>query len=241
VHLLGVDWSQVFTREILIGNLIWEVVFGLVVVRIWAWFKKWPMDIQREIVFWIFGFVVLFAAAVFVAHGWTQLSQQLSGTNGPKLKGVPSSVTFMPSPNKPSDTLIMIGMTIYNAGAPSVVRDWALAVTDSDKNEYHPTLVSTTQPAPDISPAPIAIPIPSIAHTTQGMKLGMQDYLVQKADQPIISGGQVDGWLAFDLQDVSFDYLKANAREFELTFSDVSGQTYSVPIFSSITGPTPTK
>jgi hypothetical protein len=33
-------------------------------------------------------------------------------------------------------------------------------------------------------------------HTPEGMKLGMQDYLVQKADQPIENGGQVEGRVA---------------------------------------------
>jgi hypothetical protein len=100
-------------------------------------------------------------------------------------------------------------LEIYNPGRPTVIRDWALTVTNINGPEVFHGLIPR-------------------GYTGATNGLNPADYIWQKTrNRPIPTGGMENGYLIFGISGGGEKWLKDPDTIYQLTFRDVYGYSYT--------------
>jgi hypothetical protein len=176
-------------------------------LRVFCWLSGLSFQKKREIAFWTAGIIGCFAILF---------------TAGPKISTPEAAPDFKPqyilaniSDQDPKTHLVTITLRIYNAGSPSIVRDWDLTVLGADKQSLH---AQHSEDQPTLT----------VTGSTQAVFDRKDSVLLKTRNSPIASGGMQEGHVIFVISDVNRDYLTAAGTSYNLSFKDVRDKTYNL-------------
>ena len=209
------------TRSVGILNTFWLVALaivallsgGLSVIRE-VQMMYFPPRAARNTVFWAFVRIALAVALGMLFYNEKTKVKELQNVLDQKAKPVLECKFdqwfFGELRQSPGQTFVVIQLTVYSRGAPSIVEGWVLSITEADGKTFQgqPTLFSKVH---SFNMAP-------------GMTLYSQDSLFTKqVNDPIQPGAKRSGWLLFQFVDTPKVDLYKKSAEMDLSFRDVNG------------------
>lgn len=201
---------------------------GAVVVFVAVYERLSGHNIGKRMYVSIF-IVVFLIGSFFVAwrdqyHSAIEATQRFDELSKPQFEITNGSVsmleiTGMAGNEKLDYTCFFTTVTIFNRGAPSIVKAWKLTVKFPDGRE--------------LKGDPL-VPLPSLQELVlnspngAAMHFPMTDLMFRKArENPIPKGGDVEGFVLFTFSPAGlYQTLSVPGTEFTLTASDISGALF---------------
>ncbi len=183
----------------------------------WVWGKSWEW--KKELAFWLSG-LALSAGVLLLFASVKPSGPASSPATEPD---VSTGLAWMSMAGDDKTSGILFYTTVFNAGSPTVLRDWKLTITSPAKEIFTFGAVLNT---------PSSITIPGMLHTPStgtNATLERKDWLVDKTySNPIPDGGMAEGYVLFIVTNLGRGYLEIPNTSFELSFKDVKGRTHTI-------------
>jgi hypothetical protein len=149
--------------------------------------RKWDALPRRAL--WVAALICFFfaAARVWTAEHRARLTSEkhLEELTTPKLSGAISFVSVSPTGDE-TDSIVMVGATIKNTGAPSIADELSMRIRLNSGQEI---------PLVPLSRPPKNIELHLDRASQPDVTLLKEDYLPLKTkSQPIVTGGAAEGW-----------------------------------------------
>jgi hypothetical protein len=199
------------------GDFVWAVITnwagyatgGVIValVSLWSLLRKIPPSKKFGVVLaLVFLFVALFNA-------WRD--QYVRSHPALVLKIDQNGVGVNPD----GEVVIFIQASIFNRGAPTILRDWSLFVTPPGKAEIRAENHLITKESP------------IVFHEASGtVTFDPEDTLYYKTTSPVVSGGQTSGVLVFGIKGETKEAIAQSGTKLKLTCTDVFDNLISVEV-----------
>ena len=215
------NWFQNIVQWVA-GNLLWEVIVAIIgtsAIRtsLWSVGKKINSS-KREYGFWAGGVIGGTMLLVLLHSGF--ISPLVKKITEPNFSTDAIQMTISDQVENLKNHYITFSLTIYNNGAPSVIRHFGMKITGPDKEELSPTAI---------------VDFASEWQTNWNLGGGKtvtstKDSLVgHYMENPIERGGQRKGFVTFLVTDVSRAYLDSHDTKYDFTFWDINGKEYDYP------------
>ncbi len=155
-------------------------------------------------------------------------SQDLESLTKPNFELAAATITTVEmnihsGPGAGSNTMVLMPTTIYNHGAPSIVKTYSMMLRFSGTEEYKGTSTVFQQPY-------------IVLQTPKGpIQYPTHPSLMQKANSPIPTGGQADGLLVFVFPPGLTTKMNQPGSFFIFQVTDINDKTYKVEIPMSST------
>jgi hypothetical protein len=171
---------------------------------------QWPVIFLSFTIF-IF-FILVFVNYMFVVPLMKYVTQPSLSTDGVRLSL---------SDENPTTHHITYYLTVFNIGAPSVIRGWKLKVSGPDhENMFPPAALYANKEATVTNFAPSG---------TLDSVYDVKDSFLQNAGNPIERGGKQSGFITFVITSTSRAYLESHETKYQLSFWDINMKEYDLP------------
>ncbi|HWW97907.1 MAG TPA: hypothetical protein VNY74_09420 [Edaphobacter sp.] len=206
-----------------IGQFLWAVINnwagyctgGVIVALLWLFSTVKEVSIPRKIgigVALFFLFCAFFNAWRDQLHEKQKLESNLAG-NRPRLRGEIYQVAIGESSDH-TQTIVVLWVTIYNSGLPSIAEKYHLSFSTSDG------VIKGQQSM---------LPPKGVVFAGSGSQIDDADkysLVDATATNPVVSGASKAGLLMFTFPPNNREILNQNLKGIKLTFVDIDGNTY---------------
>ena len=199
-------------------NLLWEILVALIgtaTARVYRWTAGRKLTTKKEFGFWAAG--LLGGTIILALINTGLISPIVKKATEPSLSV--DEVQLSLSDQSSTSHQVAFMLTIFNEGAPSVIRNWKLKVSGPDREDiFPPAALLTRGVQTNFSPS--------------GEKtiLDKKNSFVEDAgNYPIERGGKRTGFIIFVINDTSRAYLESHETKYDLSFWDITGKKYDYP------------
>lgn len=120
------------------------------------------------------------------------------------------------------DTFLIVALSLYNSGSPSIVKHWTMTITPPRGDLIHGRLVPNF---PGSMPVPVGMSVPFFDPSSKTIE--SKDWLYDKVvKNPIGEGSMEQGFLMFVIPQTTVDYLRIPGTKAEISYFDSYDKEY---------------
>jgi len=215
-----------------VGNLLWEVLMALIgtsMARMWRATTGKIKTKKMEAAFWTVGIVGGTMILALINSGF--VSPMVSKFTKPNFSWGDFSISLMD--NGPRTHGIKVDLTLFNEGAPSVIRNWQLKISGPNNEIIIPPVIRYYVPfngdAASMLDRSQAIGITIDPDGKTNAYFIKDSFLEEAGNTPIERGGKRVGYLLFEVTNVSRAFLESPETKYNVSFWDISSHKYDLP------------
>jgi len=208
----------------------WGVLItgGIIVALLWLWSTFEQVSISRKVGMALAASFLFFATFRVWLKSYREradmqkrvdeLQNNLDELTVPILKGNFTNNPIVGQfPSDRRDTELILGLTVFNTGAPTALYGFTLKTVFPDGKSF------------EYSPLPITVKPLEITDPNgkKRYRIETDNYLPSKAMTPVPHNGMVNGYLPYRINMKPEEFAKTSADLF-VTFGDANGKPYSI-------------
>ena len=225
---MHIDWQNVWngitSPEEGFKALWWELIIVLLIMPFSLRLYKWIKQFKGTVIRWILIISVFAVSVLAISYLLAQIIWQTSAHIGSETsKALRYQPQFRPCLRgedvvnvDPRNNLLVVWLDVFNAGSPSVIKDWNLTGHGHDKLPFT-SIFYITQPDPFI--------VTNINGKPLILRKDSEIWL-ETAFDPIPSGGMRGGYALFIFTNIDTKFLELPQNEFEFSFRDANDNLY---------------
>jgi hypothetical protein len=193
--------------------------------------KQWCVWVTMAVLMSMLALLTIDASQYFVTqsnHVTMQLDEiRKAATNHPPSQAIEPILSLDQSEINISDLNPMshhvtFVLTIFNSGTPSIIRNWRLKITGPDGETLFPPAVNFIEPGGEFFTNTLA--------TGEVVLRKLKDNFIAEAGAvPIEKGGKRSGFVTFQVDETTREYLMSSATKYDLSFWDINRKEYPLP------------
>jgi hypothetical protein len=217
---MDVNWKEIFSLQSGLTAVFWDVGFIGGITLLWVWMKhRWTQgraELRKKTKLGLATLACFFASIYFLARMLWTLSGHVSDELSNSLRGHPKlwceDMGWRWGEVDPTNHLLTFNIRVYNAGSPTVLRDWQLMVKGPNQAPFHALFVQNQSATSVVTSAGIT----NVLYESNSIA-------VKALNEPIQRGAMKDGHILFLIPEKSREWVAYSETTCELTFRDVEG------------------